>query len=252
MLYGIKETAAMAGITTRALRYYDRIGLLHPHSVTAAGYRCYGEKELELLQQILFYRERGFPLQTIRSILYREDFDLPAALEEHLQALQAQKARTEALIGAVQQTIAAVKGERTMENEERFAAFRREAVEKNEAAYGAEARQAYGDEAVDEANRRMLHMDDARWARFQALEEEIRRRLECGVQAGLSAESDEAREIVRLHREWLLYTWKSYSPQAHKGVAALYVSDPRFTAYYDRTVPGCAAWLAEAIQRWAV
>ena len=250
-VYGIKEAAALSGVSARTLRYYDEIGLLKPAGVTEAGYRSYGEKEMDLLQQILFYRERGFALDTIRAILYSEDFDLLAALEEHLHELQAQQERTQALIGCVRQTIAAVKGERRMKNEEKFAAFKEKLVKENEVAYGREARQKHGDYAVNESNRKLMNLTEEQWERFKALEEEILQRVERAVQAGLSAESEEAHTVCRLHKEWLGFTWKQYTPQAHKGLAAMYVADERFTAYYDRTLPGCAAWLTAAIQRWA-
>ena len=251
MLYSIKEIAEISGISTRTLRYYDEIGLLKPADFTEAGYRCYGEKELDLLQQILFYRERGFALETIRDILYREDFDLLAALEEHLQDLQLQKARTDALIGTVQQTIAAMKGECAMKKEEKFAAFKEKLVKENEADYGKEAREKYGDDAVNESNRKMLNLTEEQWERFKALEEEILQRLENAVENSLAPESDEGRAVCTLHKEWLSFSWKQYSPQAHKGVAMMYTADERFTAYYDRRVTGCAAWLTAAIGHWA-
>ena len=58
MEYSIRQLAALAGVSTRTLRYYDEIHLLKPARVNEAGYRYYGEKEVALLQQILFYRER--------------------------------------------------------------------------------------------------------------------------------------------------------------------------------------------------
>lgn len=53
-----------------------------------------------------------------------------------------------------------------------------------------------------------------------------------------------------LHREWLGYTWSFYTPEAHRGLAEMYVADERFTAYYDGAVAGCAAWLHDAICAW--
>ena len=55
-MYSIKELSDMAGVSARTLRWYDRIGLLQPSFVNDAGYRFYGEREVDLLQQILFYR----------------------------------------------------------------------------------------------------------------------------------------------------------------------------------------------------
>ena len=62
----IKEAARLGGVSVRTLHYYDEIGLLCPNAVTEAGYRIYGEVELMRLQQILFFRELGFPLKKIK------------------------------------------------------------------------------------------------------------------------------------------------------------------------------------------
>ena len=71
-MYTIKEMAETAGVSARTLRYYDTIGLLKPAFTNEAGYRFYGEQEVDLLQQILFYRERGMDLQSIQNIIYKE------------------------------------------------------------------------------------------------------------------------------------------------------------------------------------
>ena len=237
-------------MSARTLRYYDEIGLLKPRYVNEAGYRFYGERELLLLQQILFYRERGFDLKRIGHILYEKDFDLLDALEEHLQELERQRAHMEALIWTVKQTILSVKGEETMSDVEKFAAFKERAVQENEARYGEEAREKYGDEQVDASNQKMLSMSKEQWERFKQLEAEILERLEAGVRDRITAESEDAGEIVKLHKEWLMMIWKQYTRQAHVGLADMYVADQRFTDYYDRNVTGCARLLEQAIRYW--
>ena len=52
----VKEVSELTGVSVRTLHYYDEIGLLKPEKVTEAGYRIYGEKELERLQQIFFFK----------------------------------------------------------------------------------------------------------------------------------------------------------------------------------------------------
>ncbi len=64
----------------------------------AAGIITYGQKEIDLLHQILFYRELGIPLDEIKNIVCSEKFDKMAALEGHLAAL---KAKREQIEGAV-------------------------------------------------------------------------------------------------------------------------------------------------------
>ena len=247
----IKEVSQLTGISIRTLRYYDEIGLLKPSRVNEAGYRYYGESEVAVLQQILFYRERGFELKTIQRIIYDENFDMLNAMEEHLQALEKQKKETENLILTVKKTIQSMKGECEMSNKEKFQALKEKAVRENEEMYGAEAREKYGDEEVHTFNQKMLNMTEVQWERFKELEKVILIRLEEAVEHKTEAESEAAKTIVELHKEWICMTWKQYSAEAHKGVAMMYVADERFTKYYDRRVQGCAKLLCEAVQYWA-
>jgi len=54
-------------------------------------------------------------------------------------------------------------------------------------------------------------------------------------------------KTAALHKEWLSYSWKEYSKEAHAGLANMYVDDERFTAYYDKEQPGLAQFLRDAI-----
>ena len=251
MEYSIKELSELAGVSARTLRYYDEIGLLKPSRVNEAGYRYYGESEVAVLQQILFYLDRGVELKTIQRIIYDENFDMLNAMEEHLQALEKQKKETENLILTVKKTIQSMKGECEMSNKEKFQALKEKAVRENEEMYGAEAREKYGDEEVHTFNQKMLNMTEVQWERFKELEKVILMRLEEAVEHKTEAESEAAKTIVELHKEWLCMTWKQYSAEAHKGVAMMYVADERFTKYYDRNVQGCARLLCKAVQYWA-
>lgn len=247
-MYSIGELAELAGVSARTLRYYDREGILKPSFVNGSGYRFYGEKEVALLQQILFYRERGLDLSSIRRILYEEDFDVMEALEEHLYALEEQKKRTDALIRMVRCSILSMKGEYKMSDGEKFEAFKENVIKKHEEMYGAEVREKYGDEEVDEAQRKILNMTEEDYERFQNLGKEIRLRLKEAVLAGIKPESEEAERIVLLHKEWLGMTWKKYTEEAHRGIADMYITDERFKVYYDQEVEGCAKFLEEAIK----
>ena len=226
--YSIRKLSELAGVSARTLRYYDEIGLLKPSEISEAGYRYYGERELALLQQILFYRERGFDLKQIRKILYQDDFDIIRALKEHLRELEEQKAHVESLIRTVEQTIRSMKGECEMSDKERFQAFKERVVKGNEERYGAE--------------------ED--WERFQNRGEEIKIQLKEAVLAGETPESERGKRIVLLHKEWLGKTWKQYTKEAHAAIADMYICDERFRLYYDKEVEGCAAFLEAAVRSW--
>lgn len=247
MEYTVKALADLAGITPRALRWYDRVGLLRPLRVTEAGYRIYGPCEVDRLQDILFYRELGLELSAIRRILDAPDFDRRAALQSHLRELEARRDRLENLILTVRKTIDGTRGGVEMSDREKFEAFKRRAVEANEEQYGREIRERYGDGPVDRANANVLALTEEDYSRWRALEEEIRSALAQAVQNRADPAGLQGARIADLHRRWLSVSWGAYSPQAHAGLAQLYTADPRFTAYYDKTAPGCAAFLQDAI-----
>ena len=236
MEYTVKALADLAGVTPRTLRWYDRTGLLKPLRTTEAGYRLYGPKQLDRLQDILFYRELGLDLASIRTILDDPAFDRQAALQSHLAELEARRARLDDLILTVQRTINDIKGGTKMTDQEKFEAFKRRTVEANETAFGQEIREKYGDEEMDRANACVLALTQEEYAQWKSLGGEIHTALVTAVKAGADPAGPEGQRIAALHRRWLSYSWESYTPQAHVGLAELYVSDPRFTAYYDREV----------------
>ncbi|MGN1250992.1 MAG: MerR family transcriptional regulator [Candidatus Spyradocola sp.] len=93
----VKDVSALTGVSVRTLRYYDRIGLLRPEAVTEAGYRLYGDASLERLRHILLYRELGFSLREIGTILDAPDFDRGRALEQQARLLEMKAERLHSL-----------------------------------------------------------------------------------------------------------------------------------------------------------
>lgn len=250
MEYSIRKLSEMAGVSARTLRYYDEIGLLKPLYTDDSGQRYYGENEVVLLQQILFYRERGFDLKRIQRILYQDDFDIMQALEEHLLELEEKRKHMDSLVRTVKQTISSMKGECKMSDKEKFQAFKERLVKENEEHYGEEIREKYGEKTVYESNKKFLNMSEEDLEKFKCLENEIKDRLKKGIRSGIAPDSEEAEEIVKLHKKWLCMTWKDYTPEAHRGVSSMYVADDRFKTYYDSEVSGCAELLYQSVLFW--
>ena len=250
MEYTVKALAELAGVTPRTLRWYDQKGLLRPRRTTEAGYRLYGPEEVDRLQNILFYKELGLGLEAVRELLDAPGFDRLAALQSHLTELEARRERLDALILTVEKTIDEAEGGRPMTDKEKFEAFKRRAVEANEEQYGEEIREKYGSEAVEASNSRILSMTEEEHGQWRALEAEILSALAAAVRDREDPAGPEGRRIAELHRRWLPCTWTAYTPQAHRGVAELYTADERFTTYYDKEVPGCAAFLRDAVRAY--
>ena len=98
----ISEVAKLTGITVRTLHYYDEIGLLKPSEITEAGYRLYSREDLEILQQILFFRELDFPLSQIKEIMNNPNYDKEEALKKQKELLIQQRQRIEGLIKLIE------------------------------------------------------------------------------------------------------------------------------------------------------
>ena len=251
MEYSIQELSRLSGVTTRTLRWYDQIGLLKPSRVAESGYRYYGGAEVDRLQDILYYRALGVELAQIKECLDDPSFDRLAALRSHLAALEAKRELLEQLIRSVKDTIGAEERKEIMNDEQKFEAFKQRAVAHNEEVYGAEIRAKYGDQEGDEANAAVMNLSREQYQEWTDLGREIQERLEAAVQNGLAPESEAGKEVCALHRRWLTLTGNRYDPAKHRGIAELYVMDQRFTAYYDKHLPGCARFLRDAVVHWA-
>ncbi len=84
------EFARHAGVTVRALRHYDRLGLLKPRR-TAAGYRIYTEADLEILEQIVALKFIGIPLRQIAAVQRNTRGPLADVLQRQRRTLEAKR-----------------------------------------------------------------------------------------------------------------------------------------------------------------
>ncbi len=248
MEYTIKKLADLAGISSRTLRYYDEIGLLCPARISSSGYRIYGSREVNRLQQILFYREFDLPLVQIAEIIDNEQFSPLAALRGHRLQLLAQRKRLDTLITNLDKSLAAMEGKRPMNDKDKFAGFKKELISQNEQKYGAEVREKYGDAKVDSSNAKLMGLTEVQYAEAIRLSQELTETLTAAVQAGADPGGELGQKAASLHRDWLTCFWPEYSPEAHAALAQMYVDDPRFTAYYDKEQPGSAVFLRDAIK----
>ncbi|MGX7417956.1 MerR family transcriptional regulator [Carnobacterium gallinarum] len=247
MEYTVKKLSELAGISGRTLRFYDQINLLKPKRINSSGYRIYGGNEVDRLQQILFYRSLGLPLEEIKQILDAPDFDNEVALMEHYQQLLKEQQQLNQLIATVEKTLQAKRGLSKMKDQEKFEGFKKELIEKNEVQYGAEIREKYGMQAVKASNQKMAGMSQERYQAFEQLGDDLIDELREAMKTG-DPGSEVGQKVAEMHRDWLGYTWGSYSKEAHRGLAEMYVADPRFTAYYDeRAGLKAAEFLRDAI-----
>ena len=173
MEYTVKKLGEIAGVSPRTLRYYDEIELLKPARVNSSGYRIYGQKEVDRLQQILFYKELGVGLDEIKDILDDPAFDATLALQKHREMLLNRRTQLDQLIANVDKTLRVKEGRFTMADKEKFEGFKEKMVEENEKKYGKEVRGKYGDKRVDESNAKVMNMSEEEYEKVTGLEQEI-------------------------------------------------------------------------------
>ena len=166
-VYTVSEVAKASGVSVRALHHYDGIGLLKPGHVGENGYRYYGRDELLRLQQILFHRELGLPLEEIRQVLDDPGFDRVAALRAHRVRLMAEARRYRELVKTLDATLAELEGETDVEDKAMFRGF--DPVKQSQ--HEAWLVERYGDQMqaqIDEANAQFKGWSQADFDRVQA------------------------------------------------------------------------------------
>lgn len=241
----VKEVADLVGISVRTLHYYDQAGLLTPGGRTESGYRLYSDKDLETLQQILFFRELGFPLKKIKEIIGSPSFDRQEALQLHRKILLERRKRIDKMIATIDKTTQYVKGEIHMSNKEKFEGF-----EFSRNPYEKEARERWGNEAVDKSNAKLRNISEIERKAMGEKMNAIYRKL--SELKNTSPESDEAQAAIKEWYDFLNHnTGHHYSLDAFKGLGQMYVEDKRFTNNIDKFGDGLAEFMRDAMAIYA-
>jgi DNA-binding transcriptional MerR regulator len=237
----VKQLSDLAGVTIRTLHYYDQIGLLKPSSVGANGYRYYEEAALYRLQQILFYRELEIPLDKIKRMMERPDFDVLASLESHRSALQAEARRLQRLVRTVETTKNHLKGRVNMNPGALFDGF----SEAEQQKYAQEASEKWDAKTVKASNDRWKAYSPAQKKRILEEGQAIYGDLAAAMPKG--AESKQVQAIVARWHAHMKCFWSPTDGQL-LGLADLYNDDARFRTNYEKVSPGLAGFMRRAVQ----
>jgi DNA-binding transcriptional MerR regulator len=240
-MFTVKQLSKLAGITPRTLHYYDQIGLLKPSRVGDNGYRYYGEESLLRLQQVMLYRQLDMPLEDIKQIMARRDFDGLSALESHRRELTRRIAHIERLITTVDDTILHLKGQKEMSQKQLFEPF----SDEQQAAYEKEAMQTYDPAVVKASNKKWKSYTAAEKQRIGDEGNAVYQDLLAAMPKG--AVSPEVQAVVDRWRRHMEYFWVPNDEQL-VGLADLYNDDPRFKANFDKIHPDLAAFMRQAVK----
>ena len=247
MDYTINQLAKISQVTTRTLRYYDQIGLLKAKRQVGSNYRYYSTEEVDKLQQILFYRELGFDLKDIKSLIAKSQKDFLNQLEMHIDRLRDEKNRLQKLIENVEKTLLHQKGVTFMSDKEKFEGFKHQLLKENDEKYQDEVISRWGHESYEKSRNAFKHMTEKAYNDFQELGQQIIDALLLTYKEGNDPASLHAQKAAKLHQEWIKTAWGSYNSDAHLNVVDMYVNDERFKSYYDNHHEGLAQLLRDSV-----
>ncbi|MDW4906949.1 MerR family transcriptional regulator [Streptomyces sp. ADMS] len=244
MGYSVGQVAGFAGVTVRTLHHYDEIGLLVPGGRSHAGHRRYSDADLDRLQQILFYRELGFPLEQVAALLDDPKADPRARLRRQHELLTVRIERLQKMAAAVEHAMEARRMGINLTPEEKFEVF----GDKDPEAHAEEAERRWGGtEAYAESQRRAATYTKDDWKRMQAEVADWGERYGALMTAGEHPAGEAAMAMAEEHRRHITRWFYECTYDIHRGLADMYISDERFKEFYDSMRPGLAEHLREAI-----
>ena len=249
--YTVKQLARLSGVSVRTLHHYDEIGLLKPSFVGENRYRYYGRDELLRLQDILFHRELGVPLQEIAKLLAREGRDRVAILSEHRALLAERIGRSRRLLTTIDRTIAELNGAGAMKDKDLYHGF---APEK-QAEYEEWLVENYGDgmrEGIEHSKAAVAKMGKDGMAAAVAEGEAAEAELAGRFLAGVEPESTELDPLFDRHRAWVSRMWdRECARDGYAGMADMYLAHPDFRSHFDKRGEGFTDWLTTAMKAYA-
>lgn len=237
MSWSINEVTKMSGVSSRTLRHYHAIGLLEPESTDFGGRRHYGQHELLRLQEVLLLRKLGLGLKEIARALDTHDTERrEVALRTHLADLAKERDRLDLLIRTVERTIE--EGPR-MTPDEIF-----EGLHNNP--YEEEARERWGDEAVDNSKERLSRLTPDEIGRVTKGFDRIHRGLEELHAQEVPLDDPRVRDLIAEHYAIVSLPWRP-SPEAYVTLGQMYVEDKRFRDSIGRGNDAVVEYLRDAI-----
>ncbi|WP_461225472.1 MerR family transcriptional regulator [Lacticaseibacillus suihuaensis] len=244
--YTTSQFAALTGLTPRTLRYYHRLGLLHPQ-VAANGYRLFSSQDADAAQLIRFYTALGLSLNSVAALLEGDAASRVAALRAQRAKLVAQRQALGHLIAELDSTLTNQEGQ-PMTDTAKFTAFKQAALAHNDAEYGQEVLAKWGPDEKTAADRHFKGLDEATYNRAQAIEQQLAQALRQAIASSAAPAGPQGQQVCTLHRQWLEIMWRKYDPAMHRNLMAMYEGDSRFGAYYDTLAGAAAAFLIAAVR----
>ncbi len=240
-LYTVKEVSEMSNITVKTLHHYHKIGLLLPSKRSEAGYRLYGTKELERLQEILFYRELDFSLDQIKDMMEHHS-DRLSILAQQEKLLLNRKDRLDTIVQTLRKSIECIKDGEMMDNKEMFIGFASEEewnkalIEQNEY-----LKASYGMDSLEIAPEEVQSINE------QAVEAmTFMNKMANSLRDGIKHNDEEIVSLIRYHLAFMNNHGHNTSAKDFAAQTRFFLSDDFHLNMLESQQTGLAYYLAAA------
>lgn len=190
---------------------------------------------------MLVWRQLGFSLQEIKALLDEPGYDRGSALERQRELVQHDLEHLNATARALDEAIEAHRTGVRQKAEKMFDGF-------DNSQYEDEVAERWGHtDAYRRSKERAAHYGEAEWAQIRTEADRSVRDFAELMRAGEPATGEQARAAAERHRQHISRWFYECSPQMHRGLADLFVTDPRFERNYERIADGLARYVHDAI-----
>jgi DNA-binding transcriptional MerR regulator len=248
MSYPVGKVAGLAGITVRTLHHYDEIGLLSPSGRSPAGYRSYSDADLDRLQRILYYRELGFSLDVIATVVADPGTDAQSHLKRQRELLTERIEQLKRMVASVERAMEANAMGNALTPEEKFEVFGEFSEPEG---YAEQAVKRWGDTAEWTAAQAVpASLSKQDWVDAEAGRREWVRRLTAVLDSGEAADSLTSMDLAEEHRAMLGRFMGECGYEMQRNVAEVYVTEPvqlSFLVRESEQRPGMAEFIRDAV-----
>ncbi|MGB3368238.1 MAG: MerR family transcriptional regulator [Acidaminobacteraceae bacterium] len=243
--YSVKEVALLAGVSVRTLHYYDEVNLLKPFVNQENKYRIYDNRDIEKLQQILFFKELGFKISEIKNIVDSPDFDRVDALKSQRDLIYKKIDRYMKIVDTVSETISSLEKGENMKKEKLFKGLDFEEINAHKEKYKKEVKEKYDSDLVRESNKRTSKYSKEKWGDIQSESSSIFNKLASLMDKDVSDIG--VQKLVTAYHKHIDTYFYPCSYEIYRGLGEMYVADERFTEFYDNVKIGLSAFIKDAI-----
>jgi DNA-binding transcriptional MerR regulator len=240
----VGQLAEQYDVTVRTLHHYDEIGLLVPSERTSAGYRLYTDKDIARLQHVVVYRRLGFALEEIAQLLDDPSADVGGHLRRQRAAVLSRLDEMRDLVTAIDRALEREMSGIKLTKEEQKELFGDGFSEED----AAEAEQRWGDtDAWKQSQKRTSKYTKQDWVRFKEESAANGNAFVAAMNNGVAADSEQAMDLAEGARVQITKWFYDCSYEMHRGLAQMYLADPRFSKNYEDIAPGLAQYVHDAI-----